>query len=200
MLWPFRLAFTHIRRTSYRFGRNHSLYFFLNLAIICGSASLCENNWLPSNHWAGRGMWARLAPVIGLVQVGWQGRPTDTHDYPDRFIHSSYMGCGRSDSFVATSAHSLKAAAILTIGALESGACGLQTRYRRDSETLSRMALAVTTNDVLLKTTWVSSLCDKVSWTIYFDAASRRGNRSDNWFAHEDLAEPFSQRVKWPRR
>ena len=91
-----------------------------------------------------------LLPVIGLVQVGWQGRA-------DRYTYLPQIGLYIAVTWAMTDllAHgafkvALSAAALVVVGALELGALP-QTSYWRDSETLFTRALAITrNNDVAL--------------------------------------------------
>jgi protein O-mannosyl-transferase len=88
-----------------------------------------------------------LVPVIGLVQVGWQGRA-------DRYTYLPQIGLYIAIAWVVTDLTAswrykraiLSATAILTIGVL-SWRAWVQTWYWRDSETLFKHALAVTTNN-----------------------------------------------------
>jgi tetratricopeptide (TPR) repeat protein len=88
-----------------------------------------------------------LVPVIGLVQVGWQGRA-------DRYTYLPQIGLYIAITWAATDLTTLwrrkrtilSTAAILTVGVL-SWRAWVQTWYWRDSETLFKHALAVTTNN-----------------------------------------------------
>ena len=88
-----------------------------------------------------------LVPVIGLVQVGWQG-------HADRYTYLPQIGLYIAGTWgIANLTGSwrrqrivLGAAALLIIGALNWSA-RIQTSYWRDSETLFTHALAVTTNN-----------------------------------------------------
>ena len=106
MLWPFRLAvfYPHpenrlplweiissflllicITAGSHRFAKTTALFNY-RLVVVCGNARAGDR--------PGASRLARAGRQIHILT-------------PDRFIHSSYVGSGRSDSFVATSAHSL---------------------------------------------------------------------------------------------
>jgi tetratricopeptide (TPR) repeat protein len=88
-----------------------------------------------------------LVPVIGLVQVGWQGR-ADRYTYLPQ-IGLYIVATWAVADFTALWRHQrtiLSAAAILTI-ALLSWRAWVQTSYWRDSETLFTHALAVTSNN-----------------------------------------------------
>jgi tetratricopeptide (TPR) repeat protein len=90
-----------------------------------------------------------LVPVIGLVQVGWQG-------HADRYTYLPQIGLYIAGTWAVADLTAswrrqrvlLGAAAVLVIGAL-SWQTWIQTSYWRDSETLFKHALAVTPkNDV----------------------------------------------------
>ena len=92
-----------------------------------------------------------LVPVIGLLQVGWQG-------HADRYTYLPQIGLYIAVTWAVTDLTrswrfqpaALGLAAVLVIGAL-SYCAWLQTSYWRDSETLFTHALAVTSdNDVAL--------------------------------------------------
>jgi tetratricopeptide (TPR) repeat protein len=131
-----------------------------------------------------------LVPVIGLVQVGWQG-------HADRYTYLSQIGLyiavtwavsdwSRSWRFQRIT---LGAATVLLVGVLSWRAL-LQTSYWRDSETLFSHALAVTSNnDVALNNLGIISL-DKGQLD---DAISKLQAaidlRPENAPAHDNLAK-----------
>jgi tetratricopeptide (TPR) repeat protein len=88
-----------------------------------------------------------LVPVIGLVQVGWQG-------HADRYTYLPQIGLYIAGTWAVTDLTwswrrqgiLVTAAALLVIAALSWGAW-IQTSYWRDSETLFTHALAVTKNN-----------------------------------------------------
>jgi tetratricopeptide (TPR) repeat protein len=88
-----------------------------------------------------------LVPVIGLVQVGWQG-------HADRYTYLPQIGLYVAVTWAVTDLTrswrfqrmALGAVALVVVGAL-SWRCWLQTSYWRDSETLFTHALDVTTNN-----------------------------------------------------
>ncbi len=138
-----------------------------------------------------------LVPVIGLVQVGWQGRA-------DRYTYLPQIGLYIAATWTVADLTRLwrhqriilTAAALLTIVVLSWQAC-VQTRYWRDSETLFKHALAVTTNnDVAENNLGIvylrqGNLDEAIS---LLQAAVDR--RPDNSPAHENLAKALLQKGK----
>jgi protein O-mannosyl-transferase len=131
-----------------------------------------------------------LVPVIGLVQVGWQG-------HADRYTYLPQIGLYIAVAWTVTDlTHSwrfqriaLGVAAVLIVGALSCRAW-LQTSYWRDSETLFTHALAVTSNnDVALNNLGIIFL-DKGQLD---DAISKLQAaldlRPENAPAHDNLAK-----------
>ncbi len=138
-----------------------------------------------------------LVPVIGLVQVGWQGRA-------DRYTYLPQIGLYIAATWTVADLTRLwrhqriilSAAALLTIVVL-SWRAWVQTRYWRDSETLFKHALAVTTNN---------DVAENNLGIVYL----RQGNldeaisllqaavdlRPDNSPAHENLAKALLQKGK----
>ena len=138
-----------------------------------------------------------LVPVIGLVQVGWQGRA-------DRYTYLPQIGLYIAATWTVADLTRLwrhqriilSAAALLTIVVL-SGRAWVQTRYWRDSETLFKHALAVTANN---------DVAENNLGIVYL----RQGNldeaisllqaavdlRPDNSPAHENLAKALLQKGK----
>jgi tetratricopeptide (TPR) repeat protein len=136
-----------------------------------------------------------LVPVIGLVQVGWQGR-ADRYTYLPQIGLYIVASWGVAD-LTALWKHQravLSAAAILIIGALGSRAW-VQTSYWRNSETLFRHALAVTTNnDVAENNLGIVFLQQgKLDKAISLLQAAV-DLRPDNSPAHENLAKALLQK------
>ncbi len=136
-----------------------------------------------------------LVPVIGLVQVGWQGRA-------DRYTYLPQIGLYIAVTWALTDLtiswrHQrtiLSAAALLTIGLLSWGAW-VQTSYWRNSETLFKHALAVTTNNDVAENNLGIVFLQKGQLdeaTSLLKAAVDL--RPDNSPAHENLAKALLQK------
>jgi len=136
-----------------------------------------------------------LVPVIGLVQVGWQGRA-------DRYTYLPQIGLYIAVTSAVTDLTALwrhqrsilSAAAILTIAVLGWRA-SVQTSYWRDSETLFTHARAVTVNnDVAENNLGIVFLRQgKVDEAISLLQAAV-DLRPDNSPAHENLAKALLQK------
>jgi predicted Zn-dependent protease len=136
-----------------------------------------------------------LVPVIGLVQVGWQGRA-------DRYTYLPQIGLYIAATWAVTDLTALyrhqratlSTVAILVIAAL-SCCAWIQTSYWRDSETLFRHALAVTTNnDVAENNLGIVFLGKgKLDEAISL-LQSAVDLRPDNSPAHENLAKALLQK------
>jgi tetratricopeptide (TPR) repeat protein len=136
-----------------------------------------------------------LVPVIGLVQVGWQG-------HADRYTYLPQIGLYIAVAWaVADLSVSwrhrrtvLSAAALLVIGVL-SWSAWMQTSYWRDSETLFTHALAVTRNNdvaennlgiIFLQKGQLDEAISKLQAAIDL--------RPENGPAHDNLAKAFLQK------
>jgi len=136
-----------------------------------------------------------LVPVIGLVQVGWQGRA-------DRYTYLPQIGLYIAATWAVTDLTALyrhqrailSTAAIVVIAAL-SCCAWVQTSYWRDSETLFRHALAVTTNnDVAENNLGIVFLGQgKLDEAISL-LQTAVDLRPENSPAHENLAKAFLQK------
>jgi tetratricopeptide (TPR) repeat protein len=136
-----------------------------------------------------------LVPVIGLVQVGWQGR-ADRYTYlPQIGLYiAATWGVADLTALYRHQRSILSIAAILVISAL-SFCAWVQTSYWRDSETLFRHALAVTVNnDVAENNLGIVFLGQgKVDDAISLLQAAV-DLRPDNSPAHENLAKALLQK------
>jgi tetratricopeptide (TPR) repeat protein len=138
-----------------------------------------------------------LVPVIGLVQVGWQGRA-------DRYTYLPQIGLYIAVTWAVTDLTTLwrhqrtilSVAALLAIAVL-SWRAWIQTWYWRDSETLFKHALAVTTNnDVAENNLGIEYLRQgSVDGAISLLQAAV-DLRPDNSPAHENLAKALLQKGK----
>ena len=136
-----------------------------------------------------------LVPVIGLVQVGWQGRA-------DRYTYLPQIGLYIAITWAVADLTRLwrhqrtilSTAAMLIIGSL-SWCAWVQTSYWRDSETLFRHALAVTVNnDVAENNLGIVFLRQgKVDEAISL-LQTAVDLRPDNSPAHENLAKALLQK------
>jgi Tfp pilus assembly protein PilF len=145
MLWPARLAvfYPHPEHRLPLWVIISSLLLLLSITAI--AIALRRQRPYLMTGW----LWylGMLVPVIGLVQVGWQGRA-------DRYTYLSQIGLYIAITWAVIDLTALwrhqrtilRIVAILIIGVLSLRAW-VQTSYWRDSETLFRHALAVTVNN-----------------------------------------------------
>jgi tetratricopeptide (TPR) repeat protein len=193
MLWPVKLAVFYPHPENRLPLWEIILSLLLVLGITAAAIALRKQRPYFITGW----LWylGMLVPVIGLVQVGWQGRA-------DRYTYLPQIGL----YIVATWAVSdftalwrrqrtiLSAAAILTIAVL-SWRARVQTSYWRDSETLFTHALAVTSNNDVAKNNLgivflrKGKLDDAIS---LLQAAVDL--RPENSPAHENLAKALLQK------
>ena len=140
-----------------------------------------------------------LVPVIGLVQVGWQGRA-------DRYTYLPQIGLYMAVTWaVADLTVSwrfqrtvLGAVAALLVAAL-SWCAWLQTSYWRDSETLFTHALAVTSNnDVALNNLGIIFLDKGQLDEAISKLQAAIDLRPDNGPAHDNLAKALLRKGRLP--
>jgi len=145
MFWPARLAVFYPHPEN----RLPALEIILALILLVGitAAALVFRKKAP--YFVTGWLWylGMLVPVIGLLQVGWQGH-ADRYTYLPQiglYIAATWtiIDLTRSWGFQRIT---LGAATVLIVGAL-SWRAWLQTSYWRDSETLFTHALAVTSNN-----------------------------------------------------
>lgn len=188
MFWPARLA------VFYPHPENRLPLFEITLAVIVligiTAAAFAIRKKVPYlvTGW----LWylGMLVPVIGVVQVGWQG-------HADRYTYLPQIGLYIAVTWAITDLTrswrfqhvAMGAAALVVLGAL-SWRAWLQTSYWRDSETLFTHALAVTrNNDVALNNLGIiflerGQLDDAIS-----KLQSAIDLRSENVPAHDNLAK-----------
>jgi protein O-mannosyl-transferase len=145
MFWPARLSVFYPHPEN----RLPPWQIMLSLLLLLGvsAAAIALRKQLP--YFITGWLWylGMLVPVIGLVQVGWQG-------HADRYTYLPQIGlyiliAWSVTDFTASWRHHreiLGAAAAVIIGVL-SWQAWIQTSFWRDSETLFTQALAVTSNN-----------------------------------------------------
>jgi tetratricopeptide (TPR) repeat protein len=147
MVWPINLAVFYPHPESRLTSWQISLALVVLIGITMAAVILRKNAPYFITGW----LWylGMLVPVIGLVQVGWQGRA-------DRYTYLPQIGLYIAISWAIADLTAswqrrrifLAATALLVISAL-SWSAWIQTSYWRDSETLFTHTLAVTgKNDV----------------------------------------------------
>src|SRR6266550_6492324 len=193
MLWPVKLAVFYPHPENRLPLSDIVLSLLLLLGVTAAAIALRKQRPYFITGW----LWylGMLVPVIGLVQVGWQGRA-------DRYTYLPQIGLYIAATWGVADLTALyrhqrtigSAAAILVIGALSVWA-GVQTSYWRDSETLFRHALAVTrNNDVAENNLGIVFLRQgKVDEAISLLQAAV-DLRPDNSPAHENLAKALLQK------
>jgi len=193
MFWPVRLAVFY-PHPEHRLPVGEIIFCLLLLICITAVAvALRKQRPYLLTGW----LWylGMLVPVIGLVQVGWQGR-ADRYTYlPQIGLYiAATWGVADLTALYRHRRSILSTAAILVIGAL-SLCAWVQTSYWRDSETLFRHALAVTrNNDVAENNLGIVFLQQgKVDEAISL-LQSAVDLRPDNSPAHENLAKALLQK------
>jgi protein O-mannosyl-transferase len=146
MFWPVRLAVFYLHP------ENRLPVFEITLAVIVliGITAVAVILRRKAPYFITGWLWylGMLVPVIGLVQVGWQG-------HADRYTYLPQIGLYIAVTWAVTDftrswRFQRMALGVVVVGALTWRAW-LQTSYWRDSETLFTHALAVTgNNDVAL--------------------------------------------------
>src|SRR6266498_81545 len=193
MLWPVRLAvfYPHPENRLPLWEIICSLLLLISISAVA-IALRRQRPYLVAGWLWYLGM---LVPVIGLVQVGWQGRA-------DRYTYLPQIGLYIAVIWAAADLTALwrhqrtivSTAAVLAIGVL-SWRAWAQTGYWRDSETLFRHALTVTTNnDVAENNLGIVFLREgKLDQSISLLQAAV-DLRPDNSPAHENLAKALLQK------
>jgi tetratricopeptide (TPR) repeat protein len=145
MLWPARLAVFYPHPEN----RLPALEIIFALVFLIGVTSAAVVLRKKAPYFVTGWLWylGMLVPVIGLVQVGWQG-------HADRYTYLPQIGLYIALTWAVTDfarswrfqGIALRVSALIIVVAL-SWRCWLQTSYWRDSETLFTHALAVTRNN-----------------------------------------------------
>ncbi len=193
MFWPAGLAVFYPHPENRLPVLEISLAFVILVGIT--AASFCFRKRAPYliTGW----LWylGMLVPVIGLVQVGWQG-------HADRYTYLPQIGLYIAATWAVTDftrswrfqRKALAMAALIVVGAL-SWRCWLQASYWRDSETLFTHALAVTrNNDVAMNNLGIiflekGRLDDAIS-----NLKAAIDVRPENAPAHDNLAKALLQK------
>jgi len=193
MFWPARLSVFYPHPEN----RLPPWQIMLSLLLLLGvsAAAIALRRQLP--YFITGWLWylGMLVPVIGLVQVGWQG-------HADRYTYLPQIGlyiliAWSVIDFTASWRHHreiLGAAAVMIIGAL-SWQAWIQTSCWRDSETLFTHALAVTSNnDVAENNLGIVRLQQGKLDEAVSLLQSAVDLRPDNSPAQENLAKAFLQK------
>jgi tetratricopeptide (TPR) repeat protein len=145
MFWPARLAVFYLHPENRLPVLEISLAFIVLVGITAAAFVFRKKAPYFMTGW----LWylGMLVPVIGLVQVGWQG-------HADRYTYLPQIGLYIAVTWAVTDLTrswrlqrmALGVAALIVVGTL-SWRGWLQTSYWRDSETLFTHALAVTSNN-----------------------------------------------------
>jgi tetratricopeptide (TPR) repeat protein len=188
MFWPVRLAVFYPHPEN----RVPVWEISLALAVLVGITAAAFVFGKKAPYFVTGWLWylGMLVPVIGLVQVGWQG-------HADRYTYLPQIGLYIAATWAVTDLTrswrfqriALGAAALIVVAVL-TWRSWLQTSYWRDSETLFTHALAVTSNnDVALNNLGIIFL-DKGQLD---DAISKLQAavdlRPENAPAHDNLAK-----------
>ena len=193
MLWPVNLAVFYPHPENRLPLWQISSSFLLLICVTAVAIALRKKRPYLITGW----LWylGTLVPVIGLVQVGWQGRA-------DRYTYLPQIGLYIAVTWALTDLtiswrHRrtiLSAAALLTIGLLSWGAW-VQTSYWRDSETLFKHALAVTTNNDVAENNLGIVFLQKGQLDEAISLLKSAVDlRPDNSPAHENLAKALLQK------
>ena len=193
MLWPVNLAVFYPHPENRLPLWQISSSFLLLVCVTAVAIALRKQRPYLITGW----LWylGTLVPVIGLVQVGWQGRA-------DRYTYLPQIGLYIAVTWALTDLTTswrhrrtiLSAAALLTIGLLSWGAW-VQTSYWRDSETLFKHALAVTTNNDVAENNLGIVFLQKGQLDEAISLLKSAVDlRPDNSPAHENLAKALLQK------
>src|SRR5947208_2893097 len=193
MLWPLRHAefYPHPENRLTLLEIICSLLFLISISVVA-IALRKQRPYLITGWFWYLGM---LVPVIGLVQVGWQGR-ADRYTYLPQiglYIMGTWAAADLTISWRRRRAI-LSTAAILIIGVL-SWRSWIQTSYWRDSETLFTHALAVTSNNDVAENNLGIVLLRKGKLDEAISLLQAAVNlRPENAPAHDNLAKAFLQK------
>jgi len=193
MFWPARLAVFYPHPENRLPVLEISLAFIILVGITTAAFVFRKKAPYFVTGW----LWylGMLVPVIGLVQVGWQG-------HADRYTYLPQIGLYIAITWAVTDLTrswriqqmALGAAALIVVGAL-SWRGWLQTSYWRDSETLFSHALAVTSNnDVALNNLGIIFLEKGQLDEAISKLQAAIDLRPENGPAHDNLAKALLQK------
>ena len=193
MLWPVKLAVFYPHPEN----RLPLWEIILSLAILIGITTAAVSLRKTRRYFITGWLWylGMLVPVIGLVQVGWQGG-ADRYTYLPQiglYLVASWAIADLSVSW-RRQREILGVGAAILLGVL-SWRTWIQTSYWRDSETLWTHTLAVTSNNdvaqnnlgiVLLRKGQVDKAISRFQTAVNL--------RPENAPAHDNLAKAFLQK------
>jgi hypothetical protein len=197
MLWPAKLAvfYPHPENRLPMWAISLALVVVVGITIVTfvlrKRAPYLMVGWL----W----YFGMLVPVIGLVQVGWQGRA-------DRYTYLPQIGLYIAVTWAVTDLTrswrsqgiALAIAAVVVLGTL-TWSSRLQTSYWRDSETLFTHALAVTSNnDVALNNLGIIFLDKGQLDEAISKLQAAIDLRPENGPAHDNLAKTLLRKGRLP--
>jgi Tfp pilus assembly protein PilF len=188
LFWPARLAVFYPHPENRLPALEISLAFIVVVVITAAAFVFRKKAPYLITGW----LWylGMLVPVIGLVQVGWQG-------HADRYTYLPQIGLYIAVTWAVTDftrswrfqRTALGVAALIVIGSL-SWLCWLQTSYWRDSETLFTHALGVTSNnDVALNNLGIIFLENGQLDDAISKLQAAIDLRPENGPAHDNLAK-----------
>jgi cytochrome c-type biogenesis protein CcmH/NrfG len=193
MFWPINLAVFY-PHPEYRLPVWEIIVCFLFLTAVSVTAILLRQQ---RPYFVTGWLWylGMLVPVIGLVQVGWQGRA-------DRYTYLPHIGLyilitwGVFDLTAAWRRQPVILASVAAIAVSALSWCAwIQTGYWRDSETLFKHALAVTSNnDVAENNLGIVYLQNGRLDEAISLLQTAVALRPDNGPAHENLAKALLQK------
>ena len=193
MLWPVKLAVFYPHPESQLPLWEIILCLLLLIGITAAAVVLRKSRPYFITGW----LWylGMLVPVIGLVQVGWQGR-ADRYTYLPQIGLYIAITWGIADVTAAWrwQREILTAGTAIVVGLL-SWRASVQASYWRDSETLFTHALAVTSNNDVAKNNLGIVFLQKGNLDEAISLLQAAVDlRSENSPAHENLAKALLQK------
>ena len=193
MFWPTGLAVFYPHPEN----RLPALEISLALIVLVGITTAAFHFRKKAPYFITGWLWylGMLVPVIGLVQVGWQG-------HADRYTYLPQIGLYIAVTWAVTDFTRswrvqrmvLTAAGVVVLGAL-TWSSRLATAYWRDSETLFTHALAVTrNNDVALNNLGIIFLAKGRLDDAISNLQAAIDLRPENAPAHDNLAKALLQK------